>query len=101
MRKAALSSATTTSRQRSYDTEKTAFPVFIPPLHPLNQQSACEISRLGPVQCSFRDEKIVPLQIAFLRNVLAIIEAAGKLIPAVGPECEFQSLLFRHENESL
>ncbi len=47
MRKAALSSAITTLRQRSYATEKTAFPtIFLRPDSPL-QPSACEICRLA------------------------------------------------------
>jgi predicted dinucleotide-binding enzyme len=47
MRKAALSAARTTLRQRSYDTEKTAFPPISSTQTHSNRQSACEISRLA------------------------------------------------------
>ena len=55
--------------------------------------------RLGSVQCTLRAEEVIPLQVAFLRNVFAIVKTAGLLIATVGTERELQSLFFRHEDE--
>ena len=55
--------------------------------------------RLGSVQCTLRDEEVLPLQFAFLRNVFAVVKTTGLLIAAVGTERELQSLFFRHEDE--
>ena len=55
--------------------------------------------RLGSVQCTLRDEEVFPLQVAFLRNVFAIVKTAGLLIATVGTKRELQSLFFRHEDE--
>src|SRR4030095_7403084 len=66
---------------------------------------ACGASPLiagrGPVQNSLRQEEVVLLQLALLRNVLAEIETPGPLIAGVRAKSEFQPLLFRHVDELL
>jgi len=55
--------------------------------------------QLGPIQCTLRDQEVIPLQFAFLRNVFAVVKTAGLLIATVGTERELHSLFFRHEDE--
>ena len=54
---------------------------------------------VGSVQYTLRDEEVIPLQVAFLRNVFAVVKPAGLLIATVGTERELQSVFFRHEDE--
>src|ERR1700722_853337 len=63
------------------------------------QRGERHVMRLGSVQCTFRDKEVIPLQVAFLRNVFAVVETAGLLIATVGTERELQSLFFRHKDE--
>lgn len=55
--------------------------------------------RLGSVQYTLRDEEVIPLQVAFLRNVFAVVKTAGLLTATVGTERELKPLFFRHEDE--
>src|SRR5258708_7859496 len=55
--------------------------------------------QLDSVQCTLRDEEVIPLQSAFLRNVFAVVKTTSLLIATVGTERELQSLFFRHEDE--
>ena len=63
------------------------------------QQEERHAMRLCSVQCTLWDEEVIPPQVAFLRNVFAVVKTAGLLITTVGTERELQSLFFRHEDE--
>jgi hypothetical protein len=67
--------------------------------HAAYQRGERHFMRLGSVQCTLRDEEVIPLQFAFLRNVFAVVKTAGLLIATVGTERELQFVFFRHEDE--
>src|SRR5271169_2111601 len=77
MRKAALSSARTTLRQRSYDTEKTAFPTISSPQTHTNRQSNCEICGLERFRFTCCHLKIVRGGV-FLRKTPLCVEDSVK-----------------------